>query len=166
MLMLRSERQKRNGAALVEFALLANVYLLVLFGIIEYARFAFTRQIAFNAAREGVRLAIVRTTSDTNLNAWSSATAATHFIQDRVDEWLFQQGVNQWSGYDKRTSIQIYRADPVTLANIGPWTNAGFGDAICVQITGTWNSALLSFVFMGQNPVIDVRCVGYCEANL
>ena len=45
----------RRGATIVEFALLAPVFLTMLFGIIEYSRFSWSRQtlqeVAYNTAR-------------------------------------------------------------------------------------------------------------------
>lgn len=47
------------GQALVEFALVAPVFFLLLFGIIEAGRFIFYYEILNNATREGARYAIV-----------------------------------------------------------------------------------------------------------
>jgi Flp pilus assembly protein TadG len=52
-------RQRRRGQALVEFALVAPVFFLLLFGIIEGGRFIFYYQVLNNATREGARYAIV-----------------------------------------------------------------------------------------------------------
>ena len=48
-----------RGQALVEFALVAPVFFLLLFGIIEAGRFIFYYEILNNATREGARYAIV-----------------------------------------------------------------------------------------------------------
>lgn len=55
----RSTRPGRGGQALVEFALVAPVLLLTLFGIIELGRFVLAYEAANNAVREGTRYAIV-----------------------------------------------------------------------------------------------------------
>jgi hypothetical protein len=47
------------GQALVEFALVAPIFFLVLFSIIEFGRYVYTVQILNEAAREGARYAIV-----------------------------------------------------------------------------------------------------------
>ena len=51
-------RQTR-GQALVEFSLVAPLFFLLLFGIIEAGRFVFFHEILANATREGARYAIV-----------------------------------------------------------------------------------------------------------
>jgi Flp pilus assembly protein TadG len=49
----------RRGQALVEFALIAPIFFLLVFGLIEFGRAVYTIQILDNAAREGARYAIV-----------------------------------------------------------------------------------------------------------
>src|SRR5260370_22959096 len=66
-----SGRHRRRGATVVEMAFVLSIALLLLFGILEYARFVFFMHVAQNAAREGARFAVVRTelvmqTSDIN----------------------------------------------------------------------------------------------------
>jgi len=50
---------RRRGQALVEFALVAPMFFLLLFGIIEAGRFIFYYETLNNATREGARYAIV-----------------------------------------------------------------------------------------------------------
>lgn len=57
---LGTHRQPRSrGQALVEFALVAPIFFLLLFGIIEAGRFILYYQTLNNATREGARYAIV-----------------------------------------------------------------------------------------------------------
>jgi Flp pilus assembly protein TadG len=56
----RVARRKRSRAqAMVEFALVAPIFFLLLFGIIDFGRYVYYVQILNNAAREGARYAIV-----------------------------------------------------------------------------------------------------------
>jgi hypothetical protein len=48
-----------RGQALVEFALVAPIFFLVLLSIVEFGRYVYTVQILNDAAREGARYAIV-----------------------------------------------------------------------------------------------------------
>src|SRR5687767_11171498 len=52
-------RRSRRGQALVEFALVAPIFFLVLFAIVEAGRFIYYYEILNNATREGARYAIV-----------------------------------------------------------------------------------------------------------
>ena len=54
-----SYRKKRRGAAAVEFAVVAPVFFLLVFGMIEYGRMVMVQQILVNASREGARKAVL-----------------------------------------------------------------------------------------------------------
>ncbi len=51
--------QRRSGAAAVEFALVAPLFLVFLFGTIELGRLALARNVIANSSREAARLAII-----------------------------------------------------------------------------------------------------------
>jgi TadE-like protein len=55
----RTRRQKRRGQALVEFALVIPIFLLLLIALFDLGRAVFAYNTLTNAAREGARLAIV-----------------------------------------------------------------------------------------------------------
>jgi len=55
----RSYRKQRRGAAAVEFAVVAPVFLLLVFGMIEYGRMVMVQQIITNASREGARVGVL-----------------------------------------------------------------------------------------------------------
>ena len=55
----RPTRRRRRGQAMVEFALVAPLFFLLLFSIIEFGRAVYYIQMLNNAAREGARYAIV-----------------------------------------------------------------------------------------------------------
>ncbi len=62
----QSSRTIRRGAAVVEFAIVAPVFVLFVFGMIEYGRMVMVQQILTNASREGARVAVLEgsTSSD------------------------------------------------------------------------------------------------------
>jgi Flp pilus assembly protein TadG len=55
----RSYRKKRRGAAAVEFAVVAPIFLLLVLGMIEYGRMVMVQQVITNASREGARCAVL-----------------------------------------------------------------------------------------------------------
>ena len=59
----RGARWRRRGATLVEFAIVAPLLFLFIFGIIEFGRMVMVHQIITNAAREGARRAILEQTT-------------------------------------------------------------------------------------------------------
>lgn len=60
------QRRAERGAALVEFAIGATVFLSVMFGIVEFGRCLWTHNALSDAARRGARYAINHPTSDAN----------------------------------------------------------------------------------------------------
>jgi Flp pilus assembly protein TadG len=57
----RGQRRRTRGQALVEFALVIPIFMLVLCGILDFGFMLFTRMSVINAARDGARAAIVLT---------------------------------------------------------------------------------------------------------
>jgi Flp pilus assembly protein TadG len=49
----------RSGVAAVEFALVVPIFLLLVFGIIEFGRALMVQQVLVNASREGARQAVL-----------------------------------------------------------------------------------------------------------
>lgn len=72
-------RKRENGQALVEFALVLPLFLLILFGIIEFGfAFAFKMQVQ-NASREATRYAAIHS-SDSTL-----VSEVTQYLMDTED---------------------------------------------------------------------------------
>ena len=55
----RKQRKQRRGAAVVEFAIVAPIFFLFVFGMIEYGRMVMVQQVITNASREGSRSAVM-----------------------------------------------------------------------------------------------------------
>ena len=55
----RTRKSTRRGQALAEFAIVAPLFFLVLFAVIDFGRYVYYVQVLNNAAREGARYAIV-----------------------------------------------------------------------------------------------------------
>jgi Flp pilus assembly protein TadG len=55
----RSRRKNRRGAAVVEFAVIAPLLFMLIFGMIEFGRLIMVQQILTNASREGARRAVL-----------------------------------------------------------------------------------------------------------
>jgi hypothetical protein len=100
-------RRNRRAAAAVEFAVVAPVFFLMIFGMIEYGRMVMVQQVITNASREGARLAVL-----------DGATYAE--IEDRVEDYL--------------TSASIDAASAVVEVTPDPPTSAAFGDPITVTV--------------------------------
>jgi TadE-like protein len=54
----RCQHSRRRGAAVVEFALVAPIFFVLVFGILEIGRLVMVQQLLTTASREGARIAI------------------------------------------------------------------------------------------------------------
>ncbi len=57
---IRRKRQRSRGQALVEFALIVPILVLLIFGIIDFGRYVYTQNSLNQASREGARAAAVQ----------------------------------------------------------------------------------------------------------
>lgn len=60
-------KKKRRGAAAVEFAIVAPVFLLMIFGLIEFGRLVMVQQVITNASREGARTGVLDGATTSNV---------------------------------------------------------------------------------------------------
>ena len=145
---MRQRLSRRRGATIVETAFVLSICLLFLLGIFEYGRYIFLRHVLTNAAREGARFAVVHTYDKTSSD-----------IQAHVTDYLASQGF-QLSGL----TIDVFEAD-ASGNDIGPWTNARFGEGIGVRITGTYSPAVPNFLFLASTVNVQTQCTMNSEAN-
>jgi Flp pilus assembly protein TadG len=69
-------RKERRGAAAVEFAIVAPIFFLLIFGMIEFGRAVMVQQIITNASREGARIAVLDGTTHSDVD-----TAVSNYLQ-------------------------------------------------------------------------------------
>jgi Flp pilus assembly protein TadG len=136
----------RRGATVVEAAIVMNVFLLFIFGIFEFGHFVMVKQLMDNAARDGARMA-----------STGALTVTTAQIQAQVTTELSGQGPSN-------LQINVFQANPTTGANIGAWTNAGLGDTVACQITGTYQP-MLSIAQLIPSPInVTSEAMVYSES--
>lgn len=149
MTLRAAARPARSGAVLVEMAFVVVIFLMLLFGVLEYCRFLFVRQVVTNAAREGARYAVVHT----NESTVASATMA------RVKTMMSGMDTNL-----KNYSCKVYKADS-TGTNSGLPQDAQFGQYIAVEVTCDFEPVLPSFLYMNKTIKIQSKSLMYSEAN-
>lgn len=101
-------RKQRRGAAAVEFAVVAPVFFLLVFGMIEYGRMVMVQQIIVNSAREGCRQAVL----DGSTTSGVQSTVITSMASGNI----------------------TITASNVTVSP-NPPSNAAFGDPVTVSVT-------------------------------
>ncbi len=65
----RTSRGKRLGAAVVEFAVVAPLFFLLVFGMVEFGRMVMIQQVITNASREGARKAVLDGATSSNVKS-------------------------------------------------------------------------------------------------
>ena len=97
-------RKSRRGAAAVEFAVVAPIFFLLVFGMIEYGRMVMVQQIITNASREGARVAILdgMTTAD---------------VETKVGDYLIDNGITGANvGVATNAAVAPDYAESMTIA--------------------------------------------------
>jgi Flp pilus assembly protein TadG len=167
MLVRRRRPCPRGGHTIVEASLVITVVLLFLFGILEYGRYLMVLHIADNAAREGARYAVVNTGDGvTQSQVVSVVNASMAGMTNNIQNYnvnVFTVDMTQI--YNTSTNTYLYPSSyNLTAASGSNWNDAQFGQAIAVQITGTYNPILPSFLQLPSMPV-NIICIMNSEAN-
>lgn len=109
-------RNRRRGAAAVEFAVVAPVFFLMIFGMIEFGRMVMVQQILTNASREGARLGVLDNIVESD-------------VVQTVVGYASSGRVNVTSG-----DVTVVAIDDVTGAE-KPYASSDYGDSIEVTVT-------------------------------
>lgn len=125
-------RINRRGAAAVEFALVAPLFFLLIFGMIEFGRMIMVQQVITNASREGARAAVL--------------DGSTHSeVQQTIDDYLSSASI---SG----ATVQIVPYEPST---------AGYGEPVTVTVQVpfsqvSWLPGPMLTMFLGRDKNINL----------
>jgi Flp pilus assembly protein TadG len=137
----KTERSGRRGQAVVEFALILPLFMLLLFAAVEFGRAYFELHLLANAAREGSRVGSLLGQLEADVSA-------------RVDSFLTEVGFE--SGWT--TTIQV--RDPTGSVRAGGLAGAVEGDRVAVTVTHSFQVMSGSLIpgFSGNLPLRG-RCV-------
>ncbi len=107
---LSSKKNRReDGQAMVEFALILPIFLLILCGIIDFGWLFYNQLSLNNACREGARYAVVNTAEDANtqaiINHIENATT-TIFANNGVDIEVTYSSPNDPTAGDITVSLE------------------------------------------------------------
>jgi len=122
-------RIKRRGVAVVEFAVVAPLFFLLVFGMIEFGRMVMVQQVITNASREGARIGVL-----------DGATTAD--VTTAVNNYL--------------TSAAVQGA--TVTVDPSPPSSAGYGAPVTVTVSVSFNqvSWLPSPMFLGGQTLSAV----------
>jgi Flp pilus assembly protein TadG len=137
--------QKRIGAAIVEFAVVAPILMVFILGIIEIGRLVMVAQVATNASREGARYAV-------------QGSASTSTIDAYLRTYLSSAGLsNTGSGAGSAVTVSIETLSGATWAPTGDPSTASAGTPVRVTVSVNFNSQswLPSRFFVGNNTQVQ-----------
>jgi len=122
-------RRNRPGAAAVAFAIVAPVFFLMVFGMIEFGRMVMVQQIITNASREGARMAVLD-------------GATTNEVSTAVGDYLTNASFSA-------------AASPTITIDPDPPSSAEYGNPVTVSVSipfshGRW---LPSPMFLGSKTL-------------
>lgn len=132
------KRDCQKGAAVVEFAIVVPLLLLLLFGMVEFSLLLYNKHIITNASREGARYAIVVTAgarhNQTEISTVVTSWAARHLVTfgsdvlqgNDVEVCSLEEGASTWmcpnntsSNFGDKVRVRVrYRYDFLLLPDI------------------------------------------------
>ena len=102
----QSSRSLRSGASVVEFALIAPIFFMIILGMIEFGRMAMVQQVITNSAREGARIAVLD-------------GATKQKVKNKVKDYLSSASITG-------ANIKVTPDPP---------ESAGYGESVTVRVT-------------------------------
>lgn len=134
---------------MIEFALVAPVFIFMLVGVIEMGRYTYFAVLAQHAARAGVQYAAqnLETAADASVSGPATASAAS---QDA-------QALSQWKVTSWVTCTNNLQGTPCPASN-GASVAQGLVYYVGVKVTGTFKS-LLSYPGIPNNVPITATAV-------
>jgi Flp pilus assembly protein TadG len=113
---MKTRLRSEGGAAMVEFAVILPLFLMLLMGIIEFGLLLYNKQVITNASREAARAGIVAQTPRVSFTN----------IEKTANSYCTQKLITFGGG---KVSVKTNPVTPETLTNIQ------FGDPLTVTVT-------------------------------
>jgi len=129
-------RQRRRGAAAVEFALVAIPFLFLVFTMVEFGRYVMIYQILVDAAREGARQAVVESATPADVET---------SVQNLLDQCTLSEATIDVSPDDNFDALWLN--DPITVT-----VSVSYGDV-------SW----ISPIWIAGSPTLSATCTMYVE---
>jgi Flp pilus assembly protein TadG len=142
-------RKREQGASLVEFSIAATVFLLVMFGVLEFGRALWVHNALTDAARRGARYAVFHdssTASDAkikNVVVYGDPAGGTNPVVDNLATTNIQVSRSGY-GLDTGTvsvSITSYQFQFVLPVGISSMTMPNYTTTLMAECAGTGDCA-------------------------
>lgn len=146
-------KRSQAGSGIVEFALVAVLFLTVLLAIMDFGRILFTWNSVAEATRLGARISVVCDKNAERVGQGMQKLVpaidpATHLEID----WYDQDGINDSCNIDECIGVAV-RVKNLTIQPVSPLAWIGFS-----SLTVPGFSTYLPREIMGQDPDSDTVC--------
>ncbi|MEI7685674.1 MAG: TadE family protein [Planctomycetota bacterium] len=145
---LRRRDSRRSAAAMVELAAVVAVFVMFLFGVMEYCRFVWVRNMVTFAAREGCRYCVVHT------DATDPEGDTKTYVGTKLGN------LAKYANYN----CKVYWSDS-SGSNLGLVYYAQFGQLIAVEVALDYQPIVPTLLFMNKSYTLKSRCMMNSEAN-
>ena len=137
--MFKRGRGHERGASLVEFAIVAPLLFLILFGVIEFARLGHGFTTVWTAAREGARYAT--TVGDNDINGLPNYLDCASITEAALDKVIGMSLATSDVSitFSDLTGNPVADCDPATPLQSPP-TNIDNGFGVQVEVKGVFNA--------------------------
>ncbi len=155
------------GGVAVEFAIILPVFLVLVFGIIDFGHALYMKQVMSNASREGARYATKYHTDASGNRILPSALSPS--IADYVIKTSAQNGSGGGYGLasllPSDSSPSVSNGDLISATLSPGYTSGNPGDDITVTVTATKNWFVVNKFIPGMSDSISLtaRTVMKCE---
>ena len=147
----RSPRHGRAGAAAVEMAAVLPLFILLVFGIIEFGRALMVHEILVNAAREGARYAVTPNATDavleSKINSYLSSAGITGYTvtADSDTDPDPPHDLTIVDGGSTSGSLQavVQPDDEITVVVSVPYSSVSFGFAYLIDSGRTFSASVV-----------------------
>lgn len=142
---LKVGHANQSGQSMVEFALVAAVFLLIIFGMFDLSFYYYTRETLQNAVRQGARYAVTGNCSTPASGCFSNINGGGGGSGDRLNS-IVTTVVNHSFGLITSTSVKV-TCQGTCLGYYGDGGNnnaGGPGDTVMITANYTWSPWILS----------------------
>jgi hypothetical protein len=142
MMKTTSKIRAQGGAAMIEFAIVLPVFLILLIGTVEFTLLLYNKAMITNASREGARLGIV-------LDSYTDTHPSCDEVRERAEKYVEGQLIPP---ADPTITSCIYpmtqdpAADPCP-ADCSGFGTEGEGDFLKVEVNYTYDFLVLDSLF-------------------
>lgn len=145
--MIKRLVRSQRATSMIEFALVAPVFIFMLVGVVEMGRYTYFAVLAQHAARAGVQYAAqnLQTAADASASGPATASAAS---QDA-------QSLSQWHVTSWVTCTNNLQVAPCPTSNV---VSSGLTYYVGVKVTGTFRS-LLSYPGIPNNVPVTATAL-------